>query len=313
MLWCRGRGLNRLKGGAGANFKYFSTNLEPVETATVPLMFDDYDSDTNRHLSPLLICHGMLGSRHNWTSMAKQIHKKTGRRVLTIDARNHGDSPHTENMSYPLMAGDVLKLIEALKLGPVSLMGHSMGGRTLMMLSCLKHQVAIDRMVIVDISPINQEFDVTSSNEWNMEHYFHCLKAVNFNQSLTISKARKDADEQLSVRIKDAGLRAWLLMNMQQDPKTREIRWRINVDGIHQAFKSDIAKIEFPCDSLSTFDGRCLFVGGADSEYIPVSDHHEIRERFTSAEFTYVEGAGHWVHSQKPAEFLNTVLPILKE
>ncbi|XP_023337477.1 protein ABHD11 [Eurytemora carolleeae] len=273
--------------------------------------------DSNRHFSPLLICHGMLGSRHNWTSMAKQIHKKTGRRVLTVDARNHGDSPHTDTMSYPLMGSSEIKyfILKDLKLGPVvSIMGHSMGGRTAMMLSMLEQQIVkIDRVVIVDISPVNQKFDVTSSNEWNMEHYFHCLKNVTFDQSMKISEARKFADTQLSLRIPDAALRSWLLMNMRQDFKTREIGWRINIDGIHAAFKSEIATIKFTENCVPLYPGPSLFVGGADSEYIPLSDHEEIRERFPEAIFKYVPGAGHWVHSQKPAEFLNTILPFLKE
>ena len=50
---------------------------------------------------------------------------------------------------------------------------------------------------------------------------------------------------QLSLRIPDAALRSWLLMNMRQDFKTREIGWRINIDGIHAAFKSEIATIKF--------------------------------------------------------------------
>jgi len=273
-------------------------------------MYDDYDADSNRHLAPLVICHGMLGSRNNWTSMAKQIHKKTGRRVLTVDARNHGDSPHTKSMSYLEMAVDISKLIQELKLGPVNLMGHSMGGRTLMMLSRLPSEIEIERLVLVDISPLNQRFDTTSSNEWNMEHYFHCLKAVTFDQNTTISQARKAADAQLAVRIPDAGLRAWLLMNLRQDPKTREIGWKINVDGIHQAFTKEIAQITFPDYCSPSYDGPCLFVGGADSDYIPVSDHDEIKETFTTAEFVYIQGAGHWVHSQQPAAFLNTVLPV---
>jgi len=253
----------------------------------------------------------MLGSRHNWTSLAKQINKKTGRRVLTLDARNHGDSPHTTSMSYVEMAADVHKLVQDLQLGPVSLMGHSMGGRTLMMLSLLPTQLDIRKLVIVDISPVNQSFDVTSSNEWNMEHYFHCIKNVTFDSTKTISQARKSADQQLAVRIPDAGLRAWLLMNMRQDPKTREIGWRINVDAIHQAFVTDIARIVFPDYCLPQFPGECLFVGGADSDYIPVADHEQIRETFPEAEFKYVAGAGHWVHSQQPADFLSTVLPYL--
>ena len=45
---------------------------------------------------------------------------------------------------------------------------------------------------------------------------------------------------------------------------------------------------------------------------IQVSDHPEILERFPRAEFQYIEGAGHWVHAQKPAEFLDIVLDNLK-
>ena len=159
MLWwhqSRGRAL-ALARKRELHQQWLSTTQQQSES--VALMVDDYDDDTtNRHLSPLLICHGMLGSRHNWTSMAKQIHRLTGRRVLTVDARNHGDSPHTEHMSYPLMAGDILSLVKDRGLGArVSLMGHSMGGRTVMMLACMAgHQLQIDRMVLVDISPVNQ-------------------------------------------------------------------------------------------------------------------------------------------------------------
>ena len=92
-----------------------------------------------------------------------------------MDARNHGDSPHTEEMSYDLMAGDLARLVHNLSLPAVSLAGHSMGGRTVMM-AAVKEVVNIEKLVVLDISPVNQRFDVTSSNEWNMEHFFHCLK-----------------------------------------------------------------------------------------------------------------------------------------
>lgn len=44
------------------------------------------------------------------------------------------------------------------------------------MMAALSHILDIDKLIVLDISPINQKFDVTSSNEWNMEHFFHCLK-----------------------------------------------------------------------------------------------------------------------------------------
>ena len=59
---------------------------------------------------------------------------------------------------------------------------------------------------------------------------------------------------------------------------------------------------------FSSLQGPTLFIGGADSDYIPVADHDLIKELFTEAEFQYVSGAGHWVHSQKPREFLDCLL-----
>ena len=78
-------------------------------------------------------------------------------------------------MTYDLMAGDLARLVGSCNLGTVSLAGHSMGGRTVMM-AAVKQVIDIDRLIVLDISPVNQTFDVTSNNEWNMEHFFHCLK-----------------------------------------------------------------------------------------------------------------------------------------
>ena len=55
-----------------------------------------------------------------------------------------------------------------------------------------------------------------------------------------------------------------------------------------------------------------LFIGGSESDYIPVTDHDEIQEMFTSSCFSYVQGAGHWVHSQKPAEVKELMVDFLR-
>ena len=100
------------------------TKNQLMSLSSVSLAYDDYNSKTTSSASPILLSHGMLGSRSNWTSIAKQIHKTTGRRVVAVDARNHGDSPHTDEMCYTSMAKDLEKLIIELRLGHVSLVGH---------------------------------------------------------------------------------------------------------------------------------------------------------------------------------------------
>lgn len=107
---------------------------------TVDLAYASYESTSDNENSsspPLVILHGLLGSKNNWNSMSKAIHKTTGRKVISVDARNHGDSRHAAQHTYIHMAHDVMKLLKKLELSKVSVLGHSMGGRTGMVLSLL--------------------------------------------------------------------------------------------------------------------------------------------------------------------------------
>ena len=102
-------------------------------------------------------------------------------------------------------------------------------------------------------------------------------------------------------------------MNLTVNPSDGKVGWRVNLDAIHRAFVSDI--VNFPFDkfeSIVSFDKPSLFIGGADSEYLPVHDHPDILELFPRAQFFYIPGAGHWVHAQKPTEFIDVVLKFLK-
>ena len=129
----------------------------------------------------------MLGSASNWSSLAKNLCKNTGRTIIIYDARNHGKSGHTENMSYMDMSEDLKQLIEEGQEVPLTnpksaiLVGHSMGGRTCMY-TALSFPNLVEAMVVVDISPINQKFNLEDGSDWNMDHFFHALKAVRFLQ-----------------------------------------------------------------------------------------------------------------------------------
>ena len=106
-------------------------------------------------------------------------------------------------MSYHEMSDDIVDLLQnQLKVKSAILVGHSMGGRSVMYTALSRPEV-VDRIVVVDISPVNRKFDVTDSTDWNMSHFFHMLKSVRFPENLSISKVRKEADSQLAKRIKE--------------------------------------------------------------------------------------------------------------
>jgi len=137
--------------------------------------------DAGASRPPIVISHGMLGSLANWSTVAKYLNESTGRRVVAYDARNHGDSPHANNMSYADLAQDLIHLLqEDLKADEALLMGHSMGGRTSMMVG-LQRPELVERLVLVDISPINVHTDLSDpSSGWGMSYIFEALLSVEF-------------------------------------------------------------------------------------------------------------------------------------
>src|SRR5580658_6214055 len=102
--------------------------------------------------TPLILLHGLFGSTDNWLSVAPKIAQKIHARVFALDLRNHGLSPHSEEMSFPIMAGDVAEFLDAHRLDRVHLLGHSLGGKVAMQFA-LTHPNQVGKLVITDIAP----------------------------------------------------------------------------------------------------------------------------------------------------------------
>ncbi|XP_047538256.1 protein ABHD11-like [Vanessa atalanta] len=273
---------------------------------TVDLAYSSYEyTDNTSAMPPLVILHGLLGSKNNWNSMSKAIHKKTGRKVISIDARNHGDSKHSPQHTYLHMAHDVMKLLKKLEISKVSVMGHSMGGRTAMVLSLLCSDL-VSSLIVVDISPVK-----TSPQIFSMINLFDAMVAVSIRSGIAMSKARKLADDQLKAIIPDVNLRNFLITNLVQT-NNGSYTWRVNIPSLKDNFQQNIATFPASLKGLQ-YAGPTLFIGGSLSDYIGKNDLPEIQEYFPLADLTFIEGAGHWVHSQKPEKFLEIVCKFLSE
>ena len=59
------------------------------------------------------------------------------------------------------------------------------------------------------------------------------------------------------------------------------------------------------------FAARSLFVRGGASDYVEDSDLPAIRALFPAAELVTIEGAGHWVHAEKPDALADAVIDFL--
>ncbi|XP_011876801.1 PREDICTED: alpha/beta hydrolase domain-containing protein 11 [Vollenhovia emeryi] len=267
-------------------------------TVPVKLAYTSYESVKEHEQDakePVIIMHGLFGSKNNWNSLSKAIHQKTKRKVIAVDARNHGDSPHSTNMAYKDMAGDVVQLLSDLGLEKAVLVGHSMGGSAVMY-TALNFPQHVEKLVVVDMSPVR-----TSPNLMQMERIFEAMRLVLVDGSLTLSKARKTVDQQLAKSIKSNSLRQFILTNLVE-ADSGKFKWRVNLPVLEQAFSTQLAV--FPNVGSRMYVGPTLFIGGSDSDYILSKDHDAIKNLFPLAEFHYVDGASHWVHADKPNEFV---------
>ena len=235
-----------------------------------------------------LLLHGLFGSGTNWRSVARRGSDR--RRMITVDLRNHGESPHTDTMDYPAMAADVRTLMDGLGLGQATVLGHSMGGKTAMQLA-LESPERVERLVVVDIAPVASE-----------ENHTSLIDAMQ-NLDLARIERRADADRDLRESIPEPGVRQFLLQNLIEDDSG--FRWRIDLDAIERSMPELSGFPGFGADSA--FPGEVLFVRGETSSYVRPEHHPVIRGFFPRARIESIEGAGHWVHADNPSRFLDVV------
>lgn len=236
---------------------------------------------------PMIILHGLLGSLDNWQSLAKRFAENF--HVFTVDQRNHGQSPHSENMDYDLLSNDLAEFITDHNLEKAILIGHSMGGKTAMKFA-LEHSDEVERLIVVDITP--KDYPV------HHDTILEALKLLDFDEV----KSRKEVEENLlhSIHSKDVVL--FLSKNIYWKEKDK-LAFRFNLNALDENL--DLIS-GWPAVN-GTFEGRTLFIRGVKSNYITQTDEDIIRAYFPEAEIINLD-SGHWVHAEKPDEFFNEVM-----
>ncbi len=241
----------------------------------------------------LAILHGFLGMGDNWKSLAKAWSKKN-LSVHLIDQRNHGRSFWSPSFDYQLMAQDLLHWMDKQQIGQLSLLGHSMGGKTAMTFAS-ENADRIDRLLIADISP--------RAYSPHHEHILSSLAALDFNKI----KNRKEADEALAVQIKELSTRQFLLKNLYwKNPE--QLGLRVNIEVL-QTKGTTIGK-SLAKNTVCTLP--TLFLAGGNSQYILPEDHLLIKKHFPKAALVTIPKAGHWLHAENPLDFSKAVLQFLE-
>jgi pimeloyl-ACP methyl ester carboxylesterase len=235
---------------------------------------------------PIVILHGLFGSSDNWLTQAKLFSEQF--RVIAVDLRNHGQSPHDERFDYESMVGDLQEFFDDHGLAKATLIGHSMGGKAAMNFA-LAHPDEVGRLIVVDIAP----------RVYDLEHYVIAdgLAAIPVGEL----SSRKEAETILGEYVSDLGTRQFLLKNLQRNPN-KGFTWKMNLKVIREKLGNVGADLIYG----GTFTAPVLFVRGNRSSYVLDTDIPHIREIFPQVEVQTMD-TGHWVQAEKPEEFVDIV------
>ncbi|KAJ1721063.1 hypothetical protein LPJ53_004372 [Coemansia erecta] len=261
---------------------------------TVKLEYTKNNSESGSAKQPLLIIHGLFGSKQNWRAIAKQLTRTLDRDTYCVDLRNHGDSPHKAPHTYKAMSSDIVRFISDHQLQKPILIGHSMGGKVVMQ-TTLSRPDLVSQLIVDDIAPVKLGLS------HDFPSYVTKLREI---EHANISSQR-EADRILGEVEPDISIRQFLLTNMKKDRDNNgAYRSRIPLGLLGDSLNGIM---EWDVDENCRYDGPTLFIAGMRSPHIKPEVHPMIKKYFPNYELSELD-TGHWVHAEMPQEFMALVV-----
>ncbi|HEY7865348.1 MAG TPA: alpha/beta fold hydrolase [Psychromonas sp.] len=248
-------------------------------------------SESKQPSENIFIIHGLFGSLSNLSGLASELHEI--HHTISVDLRNHGNSPHDNSMTYQEMANDIFTLADHLNIECFSIVGHSMGGKVAMACALLNPQ-RVNKIVVADIAPVaypDKHNDV-----------FIGLNTL-VNEPI---KTRKAADLTLSACIKTPEIRQFLLKSLIKRGEYFHLQFNLPALSANYAAIRDWPKFD------AVFNKEVLFIKGADSDYILPEYQADILQYFPNAKAKMIKETGHWLHAEKPKTFNRLVKEFFK-
>ena len=247
--------------------------------------------DTGGTGRPLVVLHGLFGSADNWRSHIKRWQES--RRVIAVDLRNHGKSPHVAGMSYTAQAADVEALLDRLSVDSCDLLGHSMGGKVAITLARQAPE-RVARLIVADIAPI--------AYQHGHDAIFKAMRAVERQPPAD----RKQADRIMTEFVETPATRQFLATNLIRGANATLV-WRVGLDEI----EGDYARIVAVPDGEGTYTGPTLVLRGERSDYVEDDALPAVEAVLPEARVETVPDAGHWLHAEQPEAFQTAVANFL--
>lgn len=245
----------------------------------------------------VVFLHGLFGQGKNFGTVAKLLADQATSTLL--DLPNHGRSPWTEYFDYHLFADLVANDLVELRAGhePVTLAGHSMGGKVAMQLA-LSHPQLIKGLVVIDMSPVDR------GDPSEFQHYADTMLALD----LSTIRSRSDADAALREPVPSTVTRSFLLQNLHRGEGPDGWRWLPNLKLLANSMEQMSG---WPDQQGRQWDGPVLWLAGGRSRFIGDEHLPAMTALFPNVRLEVVPDAGHWVHAEQPQAVADAIARFL--
>lgn len=243
---------------------------------------------------PVIILHGLFGMLDNLLLMAKRL-EDAGFMPILVDQRNHGRSPHTNDMNYKVMSEDVYQFMTDNWIHEAIVIGHSMGGKTALQLTA-HHEDMVSKLIVIDIG--------VKKYQHGHDAVFDALMSVKLD---TVS-TRGEVEDILMNKLGDMGTVLFLMKNLSRKPEGG-FQWKANIQTLYDSYENIIDAVQWthPCQTDT------LFIRGGRSSYILDEDWPDISSFLPNARLHTIENAGHWLHVDAPDELFQKIIHFIQQ
>nr|XP_042900564.1 protein ABHD11 [Parasteatoda tepidariorum] len=259
---------------------------------------------------PIVLLHGVTNAKETWDDCAQEIANRTASQVFCLDARNHGDSEWTETIGYDSMAEDVVNFMNSRSIPRITIVGHSMGGKTGMAFA-FKYPERLESLIIEDISARSP-----SSSRTGISYYMKQKRDVlmKIPPHAELAEAKKFAASYLSggeaaakrkLQVNTIAPKIWegRDLPLRMTP-SGDFEWKTNLNVIVNSMESGKWS---PVSSDGLYEGPVFLIYGTKSPFKVLEDKEEFLKQFPKTVYQPIQDGTHSLHIEYPEIFTNLV------
>jgi pimeloyl-ACP methyl ester carboxylesterase len=265
----------------------------------------------NESAPPLLLIHGGRDHARSWDWVARDLRRH--HHVIAPDLRGHGDSAWAFGGMYAMVdfVLDIAQLLEGLRLFPMTIVGHSLGGAIALQYTSVYPERVHKVVAIEGLGPPPAMIErMRHVNPWQrMQTWIDEMRKLASRQP-----RRYPSIEAAAGRMREEN--AFLSEEQARHLTIHGVAR--NEDGTY-SWKFDnyvraLSPYRFDVEEMRTLWSRIscptLLIRGTESWASDPSKDGRL-SAFQNARVVNVEGAGHWVHHDRLPEFLRVVREFL--